>query len=144
MSDGTASLDMPAPPKCVLVVDDDAQVRQAIRWALEDDGLAVVTAADGHEGLRVALERPPDLVVLDLTLPEMNGYAVSRRLRVGQARPIPILLITADGQAPVKAQRVGAYAFLRKPFKIEDLLHAVHTGLTLARDLRTRPEAPRA
>jgi two-component system KDP operon response regulator KdpE len=130
MSQWTASLDTPAPGKCVLVVDDDAQVRQAIRWALEDEGLAVVTAADGHEALGLAVERRPDLVVLDLTLPEMNGYAVARGLRAGHARPIPILLITADGQAPLKAQRVGAYAFLRKPFRIEDLLHAVHTGLS--------------
>jgi DNA-binding response OmpR family regulator len=57
------------------VVDEDAQVRQAVRWAQEDEGLAVVTAADGHEALGLAVERRPDLVVLDLTLPEMNGYA---------------------------------------------------------------------
>jgi CheY-like chemotaxis protein len=114
----------------VLVVDDDAQVRQAIRWALEDEGLAVVTAADGREALGLAVERVPDLVVLDLTLPEMNGYAVARRLRSGHPQPIPILLITADGQAPLKARRVGAYAFLRKPFRIEDLLEAVRTGLS--------------
>jgi DNA-binding response OmpR family regulator len=114
------------------VVDDDAQVRQTIRWALEDEGLAVVTAADGREALGLALERVPDLVVLDLTLPEMSGLAVARSLRSARAQPIPVLLITADGQAPLKARSVGAYAFLRKPFRIEELLDAVRTGLSSA------------
>ena len=130
MREGTPSVDTPARQACVLVVDDDAQVRQAIRWALEDEGLAVVTAADGREALGLAGERVPDLVVLDITLPELNGDAVARHLRSGRAHPMPILLITADGQAPPKARRVGAYAFLRKPFRIEDLLEAVRTGLS--------------
>ena len=120
----------PAPRACVLVVDDDAQVRQAIRWALEEEGLAVLTAAEGREAVGLAVERRPDLVVLDLTLPEMNGYAVARELRAEHTQPIPILLITADGQAPIKARHVEAYAFLRKPFSIEDLLDAVRTGLS--------------
>jgi DNA-binding response OmpR family regulator len=120
----------PHRPKCVLVVDDDAQVRQAIRWALEDEGLAVVTAADGREALGLAVERLPDLLVLDLTLPEMNGYEVARSLRAKHPQPIPILVITADGLASMKAGRVGAYAYLRKPFRVEDLLEAVRTGLT--------------
>jgi two-component system KDP operon response regulator KdpE len=120
------------PRRCVLVVDDDAQVRRAIRWALEDEGLAVVTASDGRAGLGLAIERGPDLIVLDLTLPELNGYEVARSLRSARPRPIPILLITADGQAGTKAEQVGAYAFLRKPFRIEDLLEAVHAGLRRA------------
>ena len=130
MSERGAPGATPPHGACVLVVDDDAQARQAIRWALEDEGLAVLTAADGREALGLAVERAPDLVVLDLTLPEMDGYAVARSLRAGHAQPIPVLLITADGQAPPKARRVGAYAFLRKPFRIEDLLEAVRTGLS--------------
>jgi DNA-binding response OmpR family regulator len=114
----------------VLVVDDDAQVRQAIRWALEDEGLAVLTAASGREALALSVERLPDLVVLDLTLPEMDGYAVARSLRAEHGQPFPILVITADGLASTKAGRVGAYAYLRKPFRIEDLLEAVRTGLS--------------
>ena len=130
MSEHVAPVETTARRACVLVVDDDAQVRQAIRWALEDEGLAVVTAADGREALGLAVERAPDLVVLDVTLPELNGDAVARRLRSGRAHPMPILLITADGQASRKAGRVGAYAFLRKPFRIEDLLDAVRRGLS--------------
>jgi DNA-binding response OmpR family regulator len=130
MSERVVPASPPARTACVLVVDDDAQVRQAIRWALEDEGLAVVTAADGREALGLAGERVPDLVVLDITLPEMNGYAVARSLRAEHAQPIPILLITADGQASLKARRIGAYACLRKPFRIDDLLDAVRTGLS--------------
>ena len=130
MSERVVPASPPARTACVLVVDDDAQVRQAIRWALEDEGLAVVTAADGREALGLAGERVPDLVVLDITLPEMNGYAVARSLRAEHAQPIPILLITADGQASLKARRIGAYAFLRKPFRIEDFLDAVRAGLS--------------
>ena len=120
----------PPRPKCVLVVDDDAQVRQAIRWALEDEGLAVLTAASGREALALSVERLPDLVVLDLTLPEMDGYAVARSLRAEHGQPFPILVITADGLASMKAARVGAYAYLRKPFRVEDLLEAVRRGLS--------------
>jgi CheY-like chemotaxis protein len=114
---------------CVLVVDDDARVRQAIQWALEDEGLAVVTAPGGREAIAAAVEQRPDVVVLDFTLPEMNGHEVAASLRSGRLRPLPILLITADGQAPAKAAQAGAYAFLRKPFLIEDLVQAVRAGL---------------
>jgi DNA-binding response OmpR family regulator len=121
-----------APAACVLVVDDDAQVRAAIRWALEDEGLTVLTAADGREAVDLAIRQRPDLVVLDLTLPEVHGDEVARRLRAARAGPLPILVITADGQAPAKAEQVGAYAFVRKPFRIEDLLDAVRAGLPAA------------
>jgi CheY-like chemotaxis protein len=119
----------PTRRACVLVVDDDAEVRRVIRWALEDEGLAVLTAADGREGLGLATEHGPDLIVLDLTLPGLDGYDVARRLRAPPTRPIPILVITADGHPATKAEQVAAYAFLRKPFRIEDLVEAVHAGL---------------
>jgi len=118
-----------ASQACVLVVDDDAQVRQVIQWALEDEGFLVLGAANGREAMALVAGGAPDLVVLDLTLPEMNGLEVAERVRALERRPVPILLITADGQAPAKAERVGAYTFLRKPFQIEDLLNAVRTGL---------------
>jgi DNA-binding response OmpR family regulator len=114
---------------CVLVVDDDPQVRQVIQWALEDDGLAVMAAPDGRTAIALASREVPDLVVLDLTLPEMDGYEVARAIRSGREQPIPFLVITGDGDASAKARRVGAYRFLRKPFRIEELLDAVHGGL---------------
>jgi two-component system KDP operon response regulator KdpE len=114
----------------VLVIDDDAGVRQAIQWALEDEGLEVVAAAGGGEALALAAERQPEVVVLDLTLPGINGYELASGLRAGQSRRLAILLITADGQAPAKAQEVGAYAYLRKPFELGELIRAVRAGFS--------------
>ena len=114
----------------ILVVEDDPQVREAIRWALEEEGLDVVTASGGREALTAASDHPPDLVLLDLTLPEINGYEVANSLRSMSDRQLPILLMTADGQAPRKAEMVGAYAFLRKPFHVEMLIDLIRRGLS--------------
>jgi DNA-binding response OmpR family regulator len=116
----------------VLVVDDDPHVRASLRWALEDEGLAVETAADGREAVERAAARPPALVLLDLTLPVLDSYAAARALRAGHGAGLPILAITGDGQAPAKAARVGAYAYVRKPFDVGDLLAAVRRGLGAA------------
>jgi DNA-binding response OmpR family regulator len=89
----------------------------------------VVTASDGRQAIALAVERRPDVVILDFTLPAMDGYEVTVCLRAGRAHPLPILLITADGQAPTKAAQVGSYAFLRKPFRVEELIDAVRVGL---------------
>lgn len=112
----------------VLVVDDDPHMRQMISWALEDDGLLVATAADGRQALELAAQRRPALVVLDLTLPDLGGEEISARLR-GERTDLPILVITADGYAQQKARRVGAYAYLHKPFELAELLEAVRRGL---------------
>jgi CheY-like chemotaxis protein len=113
----------------ILVVDDDENVRQAIRWMLEDEGYLVSEAADGSEALRLMREKPPDLVVLDLTMPEVDGYAVAAALQTREGPRIPILLITADGQAPAKAERINAFAYLRKPFAVKDFLSTIRTQL---------------
>src|SRR5579864_2994247 len=113
----------------ILVVDDDLNVRQAIRWILEDEGYLVSEAADGHEALRLVRESRPDLVVLDLTMPEVDGYAVAAALQTGEGTRVPILLITADGQAPAKADRINAFAYLRKPFAVDELLSTIRQQL---------------
>ena len=117
------------PGPRVLIVDDDPGVRQAIQWALEDEGFSVEAAADGQAALELATSRRPDLVLLDITLPRLDGYGVARELRREHGPALPILAITADGQAPEKARRVGAYAFVRKPFELDELLAAVRAGL---------------
>lgn len=117
-------------PLAILVVEDEQQVRQTIQWVLEDEGLAVATAADGQEALDLAAQRRPALVVLDMALPRLNGLAVADGLRhlYGQSAP-PILVVTADGRAESKARQVGAYGFLQKPFDLEELVAAVQRGL---------------
>ena len=113
----------------VLVVDDDANVREAIRWALEDEGFEVETAADGLQAIQRGVARRPDLVLLDLTLPLLDGYRVASDLRAAHGNGLPILAMTADGQAESKAVRAGAYAFVRKPFELGKLLEIIRQGL---------------
>ena len=112
----------------VLVVDDDPDMRHAIHEVLQDQGFLVETASDGRQALERARDAAPSLVILDITLPIIDGYAVADELRE-RFSGLPILAITADGRAPQKARRVGAYAYLRKPFELDDLLTMVARGL---------------
>jgi DNA-binding response OmpR family regulator len=113
----------------VLVVDDDANVREALQWALEDEGFEVETASDGLQAVQRGVARRPDLVLLDLTLPVLDGYRVASDLRAAHGKDLPILAMTADGQAESKAERAGAYAFVRKPFELGRLLEIIRQGL---------------
>lgn len=113
----------------VLIVDDDARIRQMMRWALEDEGLVVEAAADGREALDLAAGGAPALVVLDIMLPVLNGFEVAQGLRARYGEAVPILAVTGDGNAKFKASRVGAYRYVRKPFEVVDFLAAVREGL---------------
>ena len=122
-------IDEPARQPTVLVVDDDPRVRLAIQWALEDAGLHVVTAEDGERAVEHALATRPEVMVLDMTLPLVDGSEVARLVRATHGESLPILVITADGHAAEKAERVGAYAYVRKPFDVSDLVEAVRRGV---------------
>ena len=113
----------------VLVVEDDALLRETITWALEDDGLEVDSAVDGRDALQRAAARAPRLVVLDMGLPGLDGFAVAEALRARFGGQLPILVVTADGRAQSKAERVGAYAFVHKPFDVSALVDQVRAGL---------------
>ncbi len=119
------SAERDAAPNPVLVVDDAPQLRQLIQWALEDEGLPVVTAGDGREALERAVRRLPAVVVLDMGLPLLSGEGVVAGLREVYGETVPVIVITADGRAAEKARRVGARAYLHKPFEIDDLITAV-------------------
>jgi DNA-binding response OmpR family regulator len=116
----------------ILVIDDDPDLRVAVAGVLADEGFDVDMAVDGQLGLEQAARHPPDLVVLDLMLPDLDAYIVAAGLRAGQGETVPILAITADGRAGEKAARVGAYAYLHKPFDLDELLLAVRRGLRRA------------
>jgi DNA-binding response OmpR family regulator len=114
----------------VLVVEDDAFLREAIVWALEDDGLEVCSAVDGRDAIYRASISRPSLIVLDMTLPGLDGVGVGAALRSQFGGGLPILVVTADGHPRQKAERVGAYAFLHKPFDIGVLVQHVRAGLS--------------
>jgi two-component system KDP operon response regulator KdpE len=115
----------------VLVVDDDPDVRQVLRWALEDAGFDVLTAADGATAIAQAELRPPGVVVLDHGLPSADGTHVAAGLREICGEHLPILMVTADGRAAEKARRAGAYGFLHKPFDDAVLVAAVRRGFAI-------------
>lgn len=117
------------PAGSVLVVEDDQQIREVIQWVLEDEGLSVELAGDGEQAIELASRSRPSLVVLDMNLPRLSGEEVARRIHDLYGDTVPIMIVTADGHAPAKAQRAGAFAFLRKPFDLAALITTVRRGL---------------
>ena len=117
----------------VLVVDDDRAVRDSLRRALRLHGFEVSLAADGMEAIRTATTTPPDVLVLDVMMPGVDGLGVVRRLRQDHA-DLPILLLTArDGVADrVDGLRTGADDYLVKPFALEELVARLHALLRRA------------
>jgi len=113
----------------VLVVDDDARLADSLRRALSYEGHAVEVAADGPAALVAARERPPDLVVLDVMLPGIDGVEVCRRLRAGS--DLPILMLTARDAISdrVAGLDAGADDYLVKPFAYDELLARVRALL---------------
>ena len=112
----------------ILVVDDEPEIVQFIGGGLEDEGFDVMAAVDGQRAVELAAGSRPDLVVLDMRGPHLDGDAVADELRRLYGE-IPILVITADGKAEEKARRVEAFDFLPKPFDLDRLLRIVHRRL---------------
>lgn len=103
--------------KCVLIVDDEAGIRDTMTGIFEDEGFDVITAASGEEALQCVAEKMPDLVFLDVWLPEMDGIETLQRLKE-QKYNLPVVMMSGHGniEIAVKATRQGAYDFLEKPF----------------------------
>jgi two-component system response regulator MprA len=106
----------------VLVIDDDEQLGSALRRALAYEGYQVILARDGAEGLGQAREQEPDLVVLDVLMPGLDGFEVCRRLRAGG--DVPILMLTARDEVADRVQGLdaGADDYLVKPFAVDEFL----------------------
>jgi two-component system response regulator MprA len=113
----------------ILVIEDDAQFRETLRSVLEDEGWPVETAGDGQQALDQSARLRPALVVLDWGLPDIDSQVVATSLRTMHGGDIPILLITADGRPAEKARQMGAFAYLHKPFELDDLIEIVRRGL---------------
>ena len=114
----------------ILVVDDDPKIRTAVRRGLVYEGYRVVEAASGEEGLEKAREHLPDLVILDVMMPGIDGLEVTRRLRAAGGE-VAILMLTARDEIKdrVEGLETGADDYLVKPFNFEELLARVHALL---------------
>ncbi len=121
----------------LLVVDDQAQIRQFLREVLEGEDYAVETAGTGEEAASRLTEMLPDLVLLDLRLPDTSGLEVLREIH-GRFPSMCVIMMTAFGEieTAVEAIKAGAYDFIPKPFNLEQLLHAIKRGLETSRHAR--------
>jgi DNA-binding response OmpR family regulator len=116
----------------VLVADDDPDILALVRFRLERDGYEVLSAPDGETALDLALARTPDLAVLDVMMPRLDGYEVTRRLREhGPTTTIPIILLTARVQEPdlERGFEAGADDYVTKPFSPQALGERVQAAL---------------
>lgn len=132
-------------PSRILVVDDDPTVSEVVARYLERDGYVVETVGDGRTALDRALAEPPDLVVLDLMLPGIDGLEVCRRLRA--LAPVPIVILTARGQESdrIIGLELGADDYVAKPFSTKELVARVRAVLRRAKGplAPSGPEVPR-
>jgi two-component system KDP operon response regulator KdpE len=119
---------MPPEPS-ILVVEDEQPIRRFLRASLTNEGYRITEAVTGGEGLRVAAQSPPDLVILDLGLPDMDGQEVLRQLREWFTGPI--IVLSARDQEPQKIEALdhGADDYVTKPFGVGELLARMRTAL---------------
>jgi DNA-binding response OmpR family regulator len=129
--------------KTVLVVDDEPQIVQLVRDYLEHGGFSVLVAADGATALELARTRKPDLVVLDLGLPALDGLDVTRALRREGALPIIMLTARDDESDKLVGLELGADDYVVKPFSPKELVARVRAVLRRAEGLRTESDVVR-
>lgn len=123
-----------APKPRILVVDDEPDLIAVLRMGLHLEGFEVLEAADGAEGLRRAREDKPDLMLLDLMLPKMDGYQVCRALKFdSRFKRMPIMILSArPGEQDRRlALEMGADDFIRKPYDLKDLVSRIRSKLKL-------------
>ncbi len=113
----------------ILVVDDEPAIRRFLRTSLKGQGFEVIEAASGAEALEQVRSAKPELVVLDLGLPDLDGFEVIRRIRAGSSLPIVVLTVRAGERDKVEALDLGADDYVTKPFGIGELLARVRTAL---------------
>src|SRR5512146_1225221 len=127
----------------ILVVDDEAQITRVLRTTLTGHGYSVRTAGDGDEALEVMREWGPDLVVTDLSMPNMGGLELCRRIRAKSQVPIIVLSVRGEEKVKVEALDAGADDYVTKPFNMNELMARVRAGLRRAGMSPVEAEATR-
>ncbi|RXK58977.1 response regulator [Lacibacter luteus] len=123
----------------ILVIDDEVQIRRLLEITLESNNFQVTSAADAKEGMRIAATHPPDLIILDLGLPDENGHIVLKKLREWFTKPVLILSVQSSEEDIVKALDNGANDYLVKPFRTGELLARIRSALRSAVDENDDP-----
>ena len=118
----------------ILIIEDDAAMLRGLKDNFEFKGYGVLTAADGEEGLNTALNKKPDLILLDIMLPKINGYEICRLIRK-ENLTMPIIMLTAKGEESdiILGLNLGADDYVTKPFSIKELIARVEAFLRRSR-----------
>ena len=109
----------------LLVVDDDPNIREMVEMILGDEGYEVSTAGDGATALALLDHLQPDLILLDMKMPTMDGWEFSRHYRRRPGPKAPVIVFTASQDASRRAREVGADGYVAKPFSIDELLRTL-------------------
>lgn len=128
-------------PTRILVIDDEPQILRALKTILTERHFNVTTASRGEEGLTLAAANPPDVIILDLTLPDMDGFQVCARLREWTPVPIIVLSVRDHERDKVLALDKGADDYLTKPFGIEELLARIRVALRHAAQMQAQSKS---
>ena len=113
--------------KKVLVIDDDNEIIETVQFALETSGYRVVIARDGNQGIALAEQESPDLIILDMMMPKRSGFLVLENLRRNREVPIPVIMVTGNegNRHQAYAELLGVSDYIHKPFAMDRLLNAV-------------------
>ena len=113
--------------KKILLVDDDDEIVETVRYALEAEGYRVVVARDGNQGLALSEREDPDLMILDMMMPKRSGFLVLEKIRRVRSTPLPVIMITGNEGSRHKAyaELLGVNDYLRKPFEMSKLMASV-------------------
>lgn len=115
--------------KKILVVDDESSIRKLLRVSLEANGYHVIEAQSGHEGIQKTLEEKPEIILLDLGLPDKSGLMIIKEIRQWSQTPIIVLTVLDDDQNKIAALDGGADDYITKPFSIPELLVRIRVAL---------------
>ena len=128
--------------KRILLVDDDAEIVESLRLALESNGYTVLIARDGNQGLALSERENPDLVILDMMMPKRSGFLVLEKMRRTRETPLRVIMITANEGSRHKAyaEYLGVIDYIRKPFAMERLMETVNKALRPQDSAEFRPE----